>query len=45
MAPGHGAELFVLSGREAPELKELNKLPQGMRLLDTGRPDVELKGT
>lgn len=45
MAHGDGAELFVLSGREAPELQELKKLPNGMHLLDTGRPDVELKGT
>ncbi len=38
-------ELFVLSGREAPELKELVHLPSGMHLLSTGRPDMELKGT
>ena len=38
-------ELFVLSGREAPELKELVHLPSGVHLLSTGRPDVELKGT
>ncbi len=38
-------ELFVLSGRKAPELKELVHLPSGMHLLSTGRPDVELKGT
>lgn len=38
-------ELFVLSGREAPELKELVQLPSRMHLLSTGRPDMELKGT
>ncbi len=38
-------ELFVLSGRDAPELQELTNLPSGVHLLGTGRPDVELKGT
>ncbi|KAL3163260.1 hypothetical protein ABBQ32_009659 [Trebouxia sp. C0010 RCD-2024] len=44
MAQAHagGAELLVLSGREAPELKELTNLPDGMRLLATGRPGQEL---
>jgi len=37
-------DLFVLSGREAPELKELVHLPSEVHLLSTGRPDVELKG-
>lgn len=45
MAPAGGAELLVLSGRDAPELKELINLPDGMRLLDTGRPGQELQGT
>ena len=44
MAHADGAELLVLSGREAPELKELTNLPDGMHLLDTGRPGQELKG-
>lgn len=47
MSASHGksdVELFVLSGREAPELKELVHLPSGMHLLSTGRQDVELKG-
>lgn len=44
MAHSDGAELLVLSGREAPELKELTNLPDGMHLLDTGRPGQELKG-
>lgn len=46
MAQAHagGAELLVLSGREAPELKELTNLPDGMRLLATGRPGQELAG-
>lgn len=47
MSASHGksdVELFVLSGREAPELKELVNLPSGMHLLSTGRPDMELKG-
>lgn len=39
------AELFVLSGRGAPELQELTNLPAGVHLLDTGRPDEELKRT
>ncbi|KAA6429132.1 MAG: D-isomer specific 2-hydroxyacid dehydrogenase [Trebouxia sp. A1-2] len=46
MSASHGksdVELFVLSGREAPELKELVHLPSGMHLLSTGRQDVELK--
>ena len=38
-------ELFILSGREAPELQELTHLPSEVHLLGTGRPDVELKGT
>ena len=37
-------ELFVLSGRGAPELDELTNLPNGVHLLGTGRPDQELKG-
>lgn len=37
-------ELFVLSGRGAPELDELSNLPDGMHLLGTGRPDQEVKG-
>ncbi|KAL3131826.1 hypothetical protein ABBQ38_007540 [Trebouxia sp. C0009 RCD-2024] len=37
-----GAQLLVLSGRDAPELKELTNLPDGMRLLATGRPGQEL---
>ena len=37
-------ELFVLSGRGAPELDELTNLPTGVHLLGTGRPDQELKG-
>ena len=45
MAHASEAQLLVLSGREAPELKELTNLPDGMRLLDTGRPGQELKGT
>lgn len=45
MGSSSGSKLFVLSGREAPELKELTRLPDGVHLLDTGRPDVELKGT
>ena len=44
MAHSKSAELFVLSGREAPELQELNNLPDGIHLLETGRPDVDLKG-
>lgn len=36
-------QLFVLSGTEAPELKELNNLPPGFKLLGTGRPDKECK--
>lgn len=44
MAHAGGAELLVLSGREAPELKELTNLPTGIHLLDTGRPGQELKG-
>lgn len=39
-----GAQLLVLSGRDAPELKELTNLPDGMRLLATGRPGQELAG-
>ena len=36
-------QLFVLSGTEAPELKELSNLPPGFKLLGTGRPDKECK--
>ena len=36
-------QLFVLSGSEAPELKELKHLPPGFKLLGTGRPDKECK--
>lgn len=44
MAHAGGGEMLVLSGREAPELKELTNLPTGIHLLDTGRPGQELKG-
>ena len=36
-------QLFVLSGTEAPELQELKNLPEGVKLLGTGRPDKECK--
>ena len=36
-------QLFVLSGADAPELKGLSNLPQGVKLLGTGRPEIECK--
>ena len=40
-----GVGLVVLSGPNAPELQELTRLPSGMQLLGTGRPEIELRGT
>ena len=44
-AANHGdVGVFVLAGPGAPELKELEHLPDGVSLLGTGSPSIEVKG-